>query len=109
MSAKSRRDFWSRDDVRLAAVAVIVAMFGLEIVGAIIWIGLMLWQREFRRRFTGWYKGWVLAGLVVTALVKFPLANALNVPPSWIALVVCGGAVFLAVRYQPKRPPYRWR
>jgi len=43
--------------VRLAAVAVLLAMFGLEIVAALVWAGLMLWQREFRRRFNMWYKG----------------------------------------------------
>jgi hypothetical protein len=94
---QSRREFWSRDDVRLAGVA------------AIIWVGLTLWQRDFKRRFSDWYKYWVLAGLVAVWLVKYPLSGLINVPPSWVGLVLSGGAAWIGIRYQPKRSPYKWR
>jgi hypothetical protein len=106
---QSRREFWSRDDVRLAGVAVALAIFGLEAVAAIIWVGLTLWQRDFKRRFSDWYKYWVLAGLVAVWLVKYPLSGLINVPPSWVGLVLSGGAAWIGIRYQPKRSPYKWR
>jgi len=51
----------------------------------------------------------VLAGLTAVALVKFPLANLFNIPPSWIGLVLMGGAAWVAVKYGPRRAGYRWR
>lgn len=106
---QSRREFWSRDDVRLAMVAVILAVFGMELVAAAIWILLMIWQRDFKRRFSDWYKRWVLAGLLVVWLAKYPLSGLLNVPPSWVALVLAGAAAWIGIRYQPKRSAYQWR
>jgi hypothetical protein len=104
---QSRREFWSRDDVRLALVAIILAVFGLELVAAGIWILLMIWQRDFRRKFSGWYQWWVLAGLFAVWLAKYPVSGWFNVPPSWVALVLMSAAAWIGIRYQPKRKPYQ--
>jgi hypothetical protein len=109
MSAKKRREFLARDDVRLAVVVVALAAFGMEIVAALIWVGLMLWQREFRRRLSDWYQRWVLTGLVAVVFLKYPISTILNVPPSWVALVLAAVGAWVGLRFQPKRRPHQWR
>jgi len=113
MSAKTK-SFWSRYDVRLAAAAVAVGLVGLAATGAAVWAGLMIWNRDFRFRFTMWYKAWVLAGLVVVVLAEYPVSAGLNVPPSWVGLVVMLGAALLALAgSRPTRNrthlPSHWR
>jgi len=96
MSAKIK-SFWSRYDVRFAGAAVVAGVFGLGLLGAAIWVALMIWNRDFRRQFTMWYKAWVLAGLVIEWLAEYPVSAALNVPPSWVGTLIMVAAAVLAL------------
>ena len=106
---RSRREFWARDDVRLAGAAILLATFGLQILAALAWGALMLWQRDFRRKFTMWFKCWVLTGLVAVIFLEYPVSGFINVPPSWVAIVLSAGATWIGIRYQPKLKSYQWR
>lgn len=96
MSAKTK-SFWSRYDVRFAAAAVAAGAFGLGFLGTVIWAALMIWNRDFRFRFSMWYKVCVLGGLVVAWLGEYPVSGALNVPPSWVGTLIMLASALLAL------------
>jgi hypothetical protein len=94
---------WARMEVRASLLAVVVAVLGLAWAAAALWAGLMLWNRDFRRNFGDWYTKCVLVGLVAAALLDYPISTPLNIPPSWVAVVLVGGSAYVGLRGQRAR------
>jgi len=98
MSVKARKKIWEHDRGRLALLVIALAALGMALPTAVIWAGLMLWHRDFKKRFDAWYMRWVLAGLAADVLFGATVANTLDIPPSWVALVLVAGGVIVGLR-----------
>lgn len=98
MSVKAKKKIWEHDRGRLGLLVTALAALGMALPVAVIWAGLMLWHRDFNKRFDDWYMRWVLAGLAVVVLFGPSVSNALNVPPSWMALLVMAATLFVGLR-----------
>lgn len=98
MSVKAKKKIWEHDRGRLGLLVVALAALGMALPVALIWAGLMLWHRDFKKRFDDWYMRWVLSGLAVDVLFGATIANALNIPPSWVALVMVAGGLYVGLR-----------
>ena len=98
MSTKAKKKIWEHDRGRLGLLVVALAALGMALPVAVIWAGLMLWHRDFNKRFDDWYKRWVLAGLAADVLLGATVANTLNIPPSWVALLTVVGGLILGLR-----------
>ena len=98
MSVKAKQRVWEHDKGRLALLVVAGAALGMAMPVGVVWAALMIWHRDFKRKFDSWYTRWVLAGLAADVLLGAPIATALNVPPSWLALLLVGAGAYMGLR-----------
>ena len=85
---RSKTRLRERDEFRLAVFVVLVSAIGFVLPVALLWLALMLWHDEFKRRFDDRYLKSMLAGLIAAAIFRYSLSNALDLPPSWVAAIL---------------------
>ena len=102
MSGRAKK-LWERDDVRLAALAAAFAAFGLALPAGLVWGALMLWHRDFNRRFGEWYTRSVLVGLAAAAFLAYTISNPLDIPPSGVAMIFVVVGAYVGIRGQKSR------